>query len=89
MSIPITFSNFILFSLFGAPQGSILCSLFSLIYIKNLSNQIVSTLKQLAADDKLSIQHTTLNQMSIIMQIFLNIYHFPSTTTDNNLFHQP
>ena len=51
MSIPITFSNFILFSLFGAPQGSILCSLFSLIYIKNLSNQIVSTVKQLAADD--------------------------------------
>ena len=34
----------------GAPQGSILCSLF-LIYIK--SNHIVSTVKQLAADDKL------------------------------------
>ena len=32
----------------GAPQGSILCSLF-LIYIK--SNHMVSTVKQLAADD--------------------------------------
>ena len=31
VSIAITSSNFILFSLLGAPQGSILCSLF-LIY---------------------------------------------------------
>ena len=26
-----------------------------------------------------SIQHTTLNQLNITKQIFLNIYHFPST----------
>ena len=26
-----------------------------------------------------SIQHTTLNQLNITKQTFLNIYHFPST----------
>ena len=26
-----------------------------------------------------SIQHTTINQLNITKQIFLNIYHFPST----------
>ena len=49
MSIAITSSDFILFNL--ASQGSILCSLYFLIYINNLSNHIVSTVKQLAADD--------------------------------------
>ena len=50
MSIAITSSNFILFSLLGAPPGSILCSL-CLIYIK--SNHIVSTVNKVAADDTL------------------------------------
>ena len=45
--IAITSSNSILYSLFGALQGSILCSLF-LLYIK--SNHVVPTVKQLAAD---------------------------------------
>ena len=51
MSIAITSSNFILFSLLGAPQRSILCALFFLIYINNLSNHIISTIKQFTADD--------------------------------------
>ena len=48
MSLAITFSNFILLVFLGAPKGSHLCSLF-LIYIK--SNHIISTVKQLAADE--------------------------------------
>ena len=51
MSIAITSSNFTLFSLFGCTKGPILCSLFFLIYINNLSNHTLSTVKQLAADD--------------------------------------
>ena len=50
MSIAITSSNFILFFL-GVPRGSLLCSLF-LIYIK--PNHMVSTVKQIAADDILT-----------------------------------
>ena len=41
----------------GVPQESILCPLFFLIYINNLSNHIVSTAKQLAADDIFSNAH--------------------------------
>ena len=37
---------------------------------------------------QLLIQHTTLNQLSITKQIFLNIYHFLSTITDTDSFHQ-
>ena len=48
MSIAVTFSNFILSSLFGF-TATIYFMLFFLIYIK--SNHIVSTVKQLAADD--------------------------------------
>ena len=51
MSITITSSNFILFSLFGYPRKIYLCSLF-LIYIK--SNHIVPVVKQLAADGVLT-----------------------------------
>ena len=47
MSIAIGSSSFILF----APQGSISCLIFFLIYINNLSNHIVSTVKESAADD--------------------------------------
>ena len=31
-----------------------------------------------------TIKHTLLNQLSITKQIFLNIFHFPSTTTDTD-----
>ena len=49
MSIAITFSD--LLSLFVFTTGSILSPLFFVIYINNLSNHIVSTAKQLAAND--------------------------------------
>ena len=39
------------FSPFGFTRGSILYPLFFVIYINNLSNYIVSTVKQLGADD--------------------------------------
>ena len=53
MSIAIAFSNAIFLVFLGLPQGSILCSLIFVIYINNLSNHIVPTIKQLAADDVL------------------------------------
>ena len=37
----------------GVPQGSILCPIFFLICIDNLSNHTVSAVKQLAADNTL------------------------------------
>ena len=52
MSVAITSSNFIFLVFLIAPLGSILCLLF-LIYIKNLSNHIVSAVKQFAAGDRL------------------------------------
>ena len=51
VSIAITSSEFYFSVFLGLPQWSILCPLFFIIYINNLSNQIVSTVKQLAADD--------------------------------------
>ena len=39
--IAIISSNFFLLVSLGLPQGSILCPLFSVIYIHNLSNHIV------------------------------------------------
>ena len=35
------------------------------------------------------MKQTTLNQLNVTKHIFLNIYHFPSTITDTNSFHQP
>ena len=49
MSLAITSSD--LLSLFVFTTGSILSPLFFVIYINNLSNHIVSTAKQLAAND--------------------------------------
>ena len=50
MGIAITPSNLNFLVFLGAPQGSILCSLFFLVYINKLSNHRVSTVKHLAAD---------------------------------------
>ena len=52
MSIAITSSDFILFSLFGCTtRFYFILSLFFLIYINNVSNHSVSMVKQLAADN--------------------------------------
>ena len=53
MSVAITSSNFTFLVFLIAPLGSILCPLLFLIYIKNLSNHIVSAVKQFAAGDRL------------------------------------
>ena len=45
MNIAITSSGFSFFSFFGFTRESLLCPLFCGIYINNLSNQIVSTVK--------------------------------------------
>ena len=56
VSTAITSSNFILFSLFWVHHKN-LCPLFFLMYINNLSNDKVSTVKHLAADILFFIAH--------------------------------
>ena len=51
MATMYTFYNFVFFSLFGCTTKPYKCPLFFLIYINNKLNHIVSTIKQLVADD--------------------------------------
>ena len=53
MSVTITRSNFIFLVFLIAPLGCILFPLLFLIYIKNLSNHLVSTVKQFLVGDRL------------------------------------